>query len=346
MGAVTSRDQVIREDLSEAVSLADVKNTPISSRMPKGPTLKAMEFSWNIEKMGQRRDESIPENMDVDAFEGDETKKMYNRAQKFWRTPRVSTEAEEVNETPAEASTKYNKQKAKKTKEQKRDIEWRLCSDKESREDAGVKGKGSEFKGLGRVINDGTLPFTDERMIIPSTYRTPTAQIYTGLLADLLETHVNDMMQGRWEKTGAMSEFILFCASRLKSHISANFGKYEANKEGFTAVIRTNRADIDRRKLVLKGVDVVEGDYGTYEVDLEPFMPTLQRGYGLELSQLSERAKFKGRHTQFPYLGGGKSGLIESIIGYEFGDPRSHFKIAPSDEVANDPENGGELEEA
>jgi len=346
MGAVASSNQVVREDLGSALTLADVKNTPIVTRMRKGDKLKAMEFSWTVGRIADRKPDAIPENQDVRSFEGDSEKKLYGRAQKFWRTPRVTTESEEVNETNEGSDLKFTKQKAKKTKEQIRDIEFKICSDDESAEDEGLPGRGSRIRGLGRMLQYSTLAFTDTHTAPDPEFRTPAAQVYTGALADLTEDIVNNMMQYRWEKTGATSEFVLYCASRLKSFISKNFGKYEPNKDGMTVVVRTMRGpDIDRRKLVTKGIDVVEGDYGTYEVELEPFMPTLHRGYGLAMEEMRKRASMWGRFSMLPYLGGGKSGLIETIMGYEPGDLRSHFQIRPSDEVAADPNVGGELEE-
>lgn len=346
MGAVASRDQVVREDLGNAVMFADVKNTPIITRMRKGDRLKAMEFSWTVGRMAERKPDAVPENQDVKSFEGDSEKKLYGRAQKFWRTPRVTTEAEEVNEPNEGSELKFRKQKAKKAKAQIRDIEFKLCSDDESGEDEGLPNRGSRIRGLGRMLQYDTLQFTDTHTAPDAEFRTPASQVYTGALADLTENDVNEMMQYRWEKTGATSEFVLFCASRLKTHISKNFGKYEPNKEGYTVIVRAARGpDIDRRKLVTKGIDVVEGDYGAYEVELEPFMPTLHRGYGLAMEEMRKRWTFWGRFSPLPYLGGGKSGLIETIMGYEPGDLRSHFQIRPSDEVAADPNAGGELEE-
>ncbi len=123
MPAVESGSQVHREDLSNALIVLDVKATPVTSRMKKGDMPEDDIVAWPVEKMGDRRSGGIPENKDVDAFEGDAQKKLYNRSERFWRTPRVTVKQEKQNKNTV--SAKYAKQVTKKTKEQKRDIEWK-----------------------------------------------------------------------------------------------------------------------------------------------------------------------------------------------------------------------------
>jgi Family of unknown function (DUF5309) len=327
MPSVTTADQVAHEDLSDVLILADVRMTPVTSRMKKGAKLKAMRFDWPVEKMGNRRTTPIPEGKDVDAFEGGNRTRLSNRCQKFWRTPRVTTEAEEVTDA-AGVAKEYNHQLTKYIKEEKRDIEVRILGDQDSQEDTGIAGYG--FKGLGSVIS--TSAGTDTATLIPAGYRTPSAQIYTGLLADFDETSLNTMMQSRRSISGASSEFTLFVALRLKTQF-ANFGRYVPNKDGATVVVRTERAAIDKRKLAVSGIDIFEGDFGTADIEIADWMPTDARGYGLDMDMLKLRPLQMCNHYPLPFQGGGQSGLVQSILSYEYGDPRSLFKIAPSDEV-------------
>jgi hypothetical protein len=323
MGAVTTQGNVIREDLSRAMIMIDMLATPFFSRLKKGDRLKALEFGWSVEKMGERRTDPIPEN---------ESKKLYNRAQKFWRTPRVSTEMERIIDTPAETKGRYKDQVKKKTKEQKRDIDKVLLSDRDSAEDRGIKGAGYALMGLGRVINDGTLAWSDSMTAIPADYRTPAAQIYTGTLADLDEDDFKAMLKSVADNTGEVGEFTFYAGSTLKQHISDNFGNYRANKEGYTVVVRTQTQSIDKRKFAASVVDIYEGEFGIFDVEWEPYLPSPKRGYGVNMDMVQLRPGFYLDHTEMPYQGGGKSGLIESILGYEYGDPRTHWKVAPSDE--------------
>lgn len=343
---VTSADQVVFEDLSKAHEVLDQRQTPFYSRLKAGKRPEATLFGQGLEKMGKRKKGGVPERQDIKGFEGDKSIKLYARTERFQRTPSVSVEAEELNRTANADNTKeYNRQVNKKVKENKRDIDYWALSDQESQEDDGING--SLIRGLGMHFNDGSsgaatstrgdslLTFLDTQTAPPTGVRTPTAQIYTGALGDFLEDNANTIMANRWAFAGNMTDFTLWVGSLLKSQISKNWGRYEANKEGFTPIMRTAIADIDKRKLVSKGIDVWEGDYGTMTVELEPWMPTTGRGYGLEMDRLEKRVLYLARHTELENKGGGRRGLIDSLLGFWWDDPRAGFKVAPSDEVAS-----------
>lgn len=334
MAAVLSSDQVVREDLSDALILINRRKTPVTSRMPKGERLKAMMFSWPAEKSPARRKGGIPENKDVDAFETANRQRLYGRAERWWRTPRVSVIAEKVNDHAGVSGSEYRHQVTQKTGAQKADIEAEILSDQDSAEDNGITG--DLVRGLGRVINDGTLTFTDTPTAIPLAYRTPAAQIYSDVIANFTEAKLSDMLQAMWDLSGAAGEITLVVASALKRKISDEFGKYVPNKSGYTVVtVRSGTQLTDgNKKLLATGIDVFEGDFGIVDITLDPYMPSNYRGYGLDWSQLGMRPMMYCDHTELPYQGGGISGLIDSILGYEYGDPRAYIKIAPSDETA------------
>lgn len=339
MGAVNQADQVIPEDLSKALILSDVKDTIFFSRLRKGEQLEAMEFKFAVEQMGARRTTPPPEGKDVDAFEGDSQKLLWQRAQRFWRTPKVSVEAEKVIRNVDLTKGKYQKQVTKKIKEQKRDIEFVMLSDQDASEDDGVTG--SRLMGLGRVINDGTLPFGDTVTTIPTAFRTPSAQIYTGTLAALDEDLFKAMLLSRTEHLGATNEFTLFAGSRLKSHISDTFGQYKKERTDYTVVIRTQTQSIDRKKFMAATIDVYEGEFGMFDIELTFFLPSTYRGYGVDMSQMEARPLMYCDHTELQNSGGGRRGLIDSILSYNYGDPRGDFKIAPSDEAAGADDGAG-----
>lgn len=344
MPAITAPSQVgVREDLSDAIILADVRNTPLLSRMKKGEKLKNMLFSWQVDKYGNRRAGGVPDNKDVDAFEDDRRTRLYGRGERFWRTPRVGVIAEKVNEV-AGVSSEYNRQVTKKTKEQARDIEAELVSDQESQDDDGVNG--AKFRGAGRFVNDAVsvgaggaaLTFTDTPTAIPTDYRTPTNQIYVGSLAAFDETQALAMMQARYDAQGGSPELSMFAGSALKSQISVNFGKYVPNKSNYTVAVRTIAAAIDAKKFYGYGIDIYEGDFGTFDITLEPFMCTTsspfvaapRKGYLLAMDQVELRPFMYCDHTELPYLGGGISGLIDSILGPVWGNPLAHSKVDPA----------------
>src|SRR5262252_1193481 len=325
MPAVTTATEIVHEDLSDALILADIRNTPLSSRMAKSDRLQSMLFSWPVESLGARQTTPPAENADVSAFEGDVEQRIYNRAERFWRTPRVSVISDKVNNTAGDFG-KFAHQVKKKTTDQKRDVEFCMLSSQDSNDDTGAVG--SRFLGIARVVNDGTLAFGDPQTAIPAAYRTPTAQIYTGALTSFTEDNFVSIMKSRYDNLGQTTELLLFVGSSLKNQISTYFGKYTPNRANFTTVVRTEQEAISSRKFAAYGIDMYEGDYGAFEIVLAPFIEDQKWGYGLNMDYMKMRPLMYCDFSELPYQGGGLSGLIDSILGYEFGDPRGHFKIA------------------
>lgn len=347
MVGVTTADQVVREDLSNLFINIDKRTTPYTSRLKRGGDLENVKlFSWAVENYDGRMTEGIPENKDVDAFESDRQQQLYGRSQKFWRRPHVTVEANSVNRAPADFG-KYNKQVVKKTEEQKRDIETRLLSDGDSRDDDGIIGR--EFMGLGRFVNDATsvgvagaaLTFGDTQTAVPVAYRTPTAQIYvgalttTGVLTFTQETF-NTMLQARFDSFGVAPEFSGFVDALLKRHFT-KIEKYQATMANFTVVQQRYNTDYSARNYIDYGADLYETDYGTVDLNLISWAPRTSanalsgRGYFLDMTNMYLRPSgLFLTHQQQEDKGAGPRGLIQSILGPQYGDPRTHLKIDPN----------------
>ena len=360
MPALTTADMVSREDLSEAFLNVDVRKTPLLARMKRGEQLGNVLYSWTIETYDGRRTDGVPENKDADSFETNKQYRVWNRVQKFWRTPHVTTETNDVNVAPADFG-KMKKEIVSKTREQQRDCEQRMCDDRSSKDDDGVSGR--EFLGLGMVINDGVsvgmanaaLVNTDPQTAIPAQFMTPTAQIYTGVLTDKKTSDASnqlkvvfdqnallDMLQNRFDNVGMTTELTLFCDALLKRHTAQFFGKYAPQIRVSDTVVRTPQSGVDEKRLNIEGVDMIETDFGPIAIELLSFMPrqvvsvnqpigTMSaRGYLLDMEHV--RLRPSGLWLTYQALedkGAGPRGLLQSIIGYEFGDPRGHCKIDP-----------------
>jgi Family of unknown function (DUF5309) len=352
MGAVTTADQVVREDLSNLYINLDRRMTPFLSRLKEGDNLHNVKlFSWALEKFDGRMTAGIPENKDVDVFETDKQDQLYGRSQKFWRRPHVTVEANTINQAPADFG-KYNKQVIKKVEEQRRDIEQRYLSDADSRDDDGVTGR--EVMGLGRFVNDAVsvgvagaaLTFTDTQTAVPADYRTPTAQIYVGALyvttsgvvSDLTfnEETLNGMMQNRWDALGLSSRFSAFVDAALKRHIGRIF-RYAKNLTSYTPISRTMLPAISEGREVATGVDQIETDFGPIDISMITWLPRTAagalsgRGYFLDMEFIFNRPSgLNLTHMQLEDKGAGPRGLIQSIMGPQWGDPRAHLKIDPN----------------
>lgn len=336
MPAVFGADEAVAEDMSPVLILSDVKATPVFSMMHKGEKVKADLFDWPVTGMGARRPAGVPENQDVQGFEGDKAQKLYNRVQMFRRTPRVTIKAEKINNN-TNAGLKYDGQVTKKIAEQKRDIEYRLLSYKDSAQDDGVVG--DEFKGLGKVIDDGTIADADSVTAIPTAYKTPAAQIYSSTLAAFKETDLRDMAKARFDALGQTSEFTIVCGSTLKAWISDTFGNYVADRASFTVSARTEKQQFDMKKFTMSTIELIQSEFGTFALVMSSWIGSdgtatgsvnLKAGYGLDMDALNVRPLMYCDHTELEPRGGGRSGFIDSILGYEYGDPRMHLKILAS----------------
>jgi hypothetical protein len=352
MGAVTTADQVVREDLSDLFINLDVRKTPFLSRLKKGENLENVKlFSWALENYDGRMTEGIPENKDVDVWESDKQDQLYGRSQKFWRRPHVTVEANTINKAPADFG-KYNSQVVKKVEEQKRDIEQRLLSDSDSKDDDGVVGR--EFMGAGRFFNDAVsvgvagaaLTFGDSQTAVPVAYRTPTAQIYVGVLytttsgvvsgLTFTETTLNNMMSNRWDALGTMGELSGFVDGALKVHLT-RLERYQPTIANFTATQRLDMNPIKAKTFLMYGADLLQTDFGPIDINMITWLPRTAagamsgRGYFLDMEFIALRASgLFLTHQRMEDKGAGPRGLIQSIVGPRWGDPRSALKIDPN----------------
>jgi hypothetical protein len=352
MGAVTTADQVVREDLSNLFINLDERKTAFLSRLKHGEDLGNVSlFSWALEKFDGRQIVGIPENMDADEFETDKQDRLYGRSQKFWRRPHVTVEANTINRAPADFG-KYNTQVVKKVEEQKRDIEQRYLSDSDSRDDDGLTGR--EVMGLGRFVNDATsvgvsgaaLTFTDTQTAVPVDYRTPTAQIYvaalyvttSGVVSDLTfnEDSLNSMLQNRWDSLGMNGEMEAFVDAALKRHLGRVF-RYAKNLTSYTPLSRQPAPAVASGDAIIGNIDMIQTDFGPIAINMISWLPRTSagalsgRGYFLDMTYMYNRPSgLFLTHQQLEDKGAGPRGLIQSILGPQWGDPRGHLKIDPN----------------
>lgn len=322
-----------REDLSDVVYLIDVKKTPLISQMQKGERLnKQLLFEYQLKKLGDRKSGGVPDGMDINAFDANTPRALIlARGEVFRRAPMVGFIA--AGNQLAGQPDEFAAAVADQMVEHKRDMEKELWSDQESRGDDGVNG--SKFRGLGRFVNAGELGFTDTATI-PAPFRTPANQVYTGVLGDgistgLTEAQFSGMLRNKWDNTGAESDFILYCAANIKDRVGF-FSRYVANVSNATPMVRLNSGTVDGNTLYGAAIDVYRGDYGTMKIIPinTDFLPDAYRGYGLDMSQIKLRTRELSKEYPLPNLGGGPREMIQSIIGPEWGDPRSHIKFAIS----------------
>lgn len=351
MGAVSTVDQVGREDLSDLYINLDVRDASFLQRMKAGEQLENVLFSWALERYDGRLIVGIPENKDADDFETDKQDRLYGRSQKFWRRPHVTVEANTIVKAPADFG-KYNKQVVKKTMEQKRDIQQRYLSDADSRDDDSVTGR--EVMALGRFVNDTTsvgvsgaaLTFGDPQTSVPVAYRTPTSQIYVGALyvttsgvvSDLTfnEETLNGMLQSRYDNLGMSSEVSAFVDAALKRHLGRVF-RYGKNLTSYTPLSRTPQEALSSDHYIMDAADLIRTDFGPIDINMITWLPRTSagalsgRGYFLDMTYIYNRPSgLFLTHQPQEDKGAGPRGLIQSILGPQWGDPRGHLKVDPN----------------
>jgi len=318
-----------REDLSDQLVVADAKNTPVSSMMPKGKKPAKTIYDWVHARIPDPDTNSVPDGKPVDNVEdlsGDRGL-LHGRVHKLRRVVGVSEMAEDVS-TPAGIQSEFANSKANALLAVKRAIEAVFCGD----QDSSLVGTTHTCRGLGAWINDtaqADLP-------VPTLYLTPTASIYSGALTDLTEDDIRGIMQSIYEQTGEMLDLDGPVGTDLKSFIS----KMTIHDESVTtnkAVVRTFWAQL-KDSTLYGSVDIVKGDFGTVRL-----LPTLwnhynnttkkadtKRGYFLRMNGIKMRANKLPGFKPLPDDDSGPRGVVTAIISQQLDSPLVHGAIKAS----------------
>jgi hypothetical protein len=354
MPALTANSQVgVREDLSDLIYLADVKETPFTSTVKKGkrPTNPSL-WEYGVKRRGARKHGGVPDGKDVNAFDSQNPKDYLQARSEVWRrAPMVGFIAQITsrNGGVAGVTDQFDEAVADQLVEIKRDMETEFLSNQDSRPDDGVNGLWTRGPGrwlhnvlatngdvlpLGAAataVGQATTGFVE--LPIPTSYRTPANQIYDGSMGNgsttgLTEDVLKNLIQAKWDNTGASSELRGFVTSAIKNRVGL-FSRYEQNIAGMTPNLQVTTGRVSGTKLLGAMIDVYSSDWGTFT--LHPvstdFMPSAYTGYFLDMSQVQLRVTENVAQMELPNLGGGPREFIQSIIGLEMGDPRAHAKI-------------------
>ena len=349
MPALTAPNQIgVREDISDLTYLADVKETPFKSMVKKGrKPINPSLWEYGVKRRGNRKHGGIPDGKDVNAFDSQNPKDFLQARSEVWRrAPMVGFLAQIVstNGGIAGVNNQFDEAVADQLEELARDIETELLSNQDSRPDDGVNGLWT--RGTGRWLSNGdTLPLgTDATAVgqpttgfaelpVPTPYRTPTNQIYSGAMGDGITTGLTEeafalLIESKWSNTGASSELRGIVTSIIKNRVSM-WSRYEANKTGATPSVQVTSGRVDGNTLMGASIDIYKSDWGTFTIHpvSNDFMPSARTGYFLDMKQVQLRVTENVVQMELPNLGGGPREMIQSIIGLEVGDPRAHAKI-------------------
>ena len=332
-----------KQDISDLIYLADVKNVVALSMFKKGEKIKNMLFDFVCKSMGTRKKGGVPDGQPVTAVDTSNVKAvLQGRAEVFRRVPGVGFIAQLISQAGGVAGVTNEMDDAvgDQMKEIARDMEKEIWSNQDSRPDDGLNG--AQFRGLGRWIYEGTATLTLDaldlspttgfyELPIPVPFRTPSNQIFTGSIATMAETDIGTLIQAKYENTGASSEMTGFVTPVIKNRFGA-YSRYQANVTNFTSNVYVTNGKLKQDGVTLMGpvVDVYQSDWGTFRLVpvLTDFMPTSYTAFFLDMDQVRIRPLEMNAHFDLPIDGGGPKELLQNIFTVIPGDPRSHCKIA------------------
>jgi hypothetical protein len=147
---------------------------------------------------------------------------------------------------------------------------------------------------------------------------------------------INTMLQNRYDNFGPSPEFSGFVDALLKRHLT-KIEKYQKTIANYTAVTQRYQTPYSDRRYIDFGSDLWDSDFGVIDINLATWMPRTStgalsgRGYFLDMTNMYLRPSgLYLTHQPQEDKGAGPRGLIQSILGPQYGDPRAHLKVDPN----------------
>ena len=257
-----------------------------------------------------------------------------NYAQYFRRATKVSPLAAEVT-NPVGGKNLLAQGVAKKTVELKRDMEKTFLSNNAPKKEASTQPY--KTRGLGSWINNAP---EDGDAAIPATYKTSsdnTKDVGTGTATELLnETLIQDALESIYNVTGSVRSFDLICGAKIKrgfTNLTATDTKALALVDGDDAnhsatKVRTFNQELNSTTFK-NTITVFEGDFGTLNIHVDNFMPTVNTGYIIPLEMTEIRYGMLPRVQDIPNSGSGEGRIIEACASLVVKQPQGFGKFAP-----------------
>jgi len=326
MPGLTEPNQVSkREDLADLYSIADMKETPFTTRLRKSKKPTNSEYDWTVDAYATAKVTGTVDGSDVADYENHAANRarLGNYIQIFRRTAKVSRLAEHVS-VVAGVPSEIGLASAKKLVELKRDVEATFLQN-------GVNGQLDTgavpylTASLGKWIDTTgpTIPKT-----VPAAFATPTAQIITTATASLTEdAHVQAMLQAVYDNTGMNGEFVLFAGSTLRRRFT-DMTRTIANTNSTATKVRMFSSENGPK--VSSTTTIFQGDYGTIEIVSSNFIGAdyttggntgKNLGYLCDMDKLHMRSNKTPGRESFDDTGGGPRIMIEAVCGLQVDNP-------------------------
>jgi hypothetical protein len=338
MAGLIEPNQVgVREDLSDLIAVADMKDTPLVSMMPKGSKPGNMRMDWQMDAELDLDTSGVLDGEDVTSFGNAAENRALGSvyAQKLWDSRKVGDLAQNVSDVAGVSEKEKARAIVMSLRKVKRSLEAKIGSDDDTTAQSGATAY--TLRGLGSWIQNGaqtTLP-------VPSAFRTPTASIdSTASTAAATEAAINTVLESIYGETGQVKDFDGVLGKAMKSRIS-DLQLYDANASAGTAYIAARHVNKDQTSNVIhKKIDIIVGDFGTIKLHVSNFLGYASgsrtaavgdgRFYILDMKDLELRFARTPGVKELPDLGGGPRFVVDTIAGLVMGNPLKHGAFKPT----------------
>lgn len=306
-----------RQSIANVVANVVSDATPFTSMQEKREKPKQVLHSWQVKSYPQTGHRGVLDNQDATKFSSNPRKEVQMRGQKTWYNPAVSDFADEDEIVGVKGGSEMAEQIADAIIAVSFQIEKRCLSNEDTKIDDGVKA-GNETRGMLQYIQDTAQALYP----IDPNFRTPTAQIYTGTLANFSQAAFETMCQSSFIQRKGPFKMHAFLGIQLKS-VFTNFGFYQPNVNNLTAIGQFVQEA--KSKKFIKAIDSLVMDTG--EVDLHPtsFLYTdpdtgadtaytHKSGIVVDMNMCGLAYTRKPRVVRKPYDGGGQKAIVDAIF--------------------------------
>ncbi len=338
MAGLIEPNQVgVREDLSNLIANAEMKDTPLTSMVPKGTKPGNMRLDWQMDADLDIDTSGVLDGSDVTSFQNAAENRALSSVycQWFRNSGKTGKLAQDVSNV-AGVSEKENARAIMKVMVQvKQSMEARFSGDDDTTAESGATPYTA--RGLGSWINDSA----QAQLPVPSQYRTPSSSIDTTASNDATtEADINDILESIYNETGKVKDFDGIVGPAKKSRIS-DLQLVDTNLAAGTAYLAARQVNKDQKDVTLaKKIDIMVGDFGTIKFHVSNFLgwennsrdalKGAGRMYILDMKDLELCFESTPGVQQFPDLGGGPRFAVDSVAALKMGNPLKHGAFKPT----------------
>jgi hypothetical protein len=302
-----------REDLDDKLTMLAATTCPMTLLCKRGKA-KSTLSEWPVDKLAAPNTGGVVEGSDANNFEDPfaDAARLQNRAQRLWRQWMVTVEQEA---TESAGPQDVARAKVKKMLELKRDIEATILSANDAvTPSAGVAGK---MRGFGKWINNAS-PGAE----VPADYVTPSGHV---LGAAPTEITFNAVLTSIFNVNGEVNNLTVVAGSTVRSRIT-EFTRTDNNAS--EAVYQIHQS-AESKKVTL-AVNVFDSDFGFVRiVNGNPAcMPSATTAYLVNPNYVELKTLLPVGSRELENQGGGRRGIIDTILTLAVSDPRAHGKIS------------------